>query len=53
MLLEEMGVEFDDLGGEEEKIGLLADELNWRVEDFIARMNMQRMLETRMIVCCG
>lgn len=38
---------------EEESSGLpAADELNRRVEDFIARFNMERQLEARMLVCC-
>lgn len=43
---EEAGSE--ELGGEGEK-GL--DELNRRVEDFIARVNKQRRLEARMLPC--
>lgn len=35
----------DYLHGEEEELGLPADELNKRVEDFIARVNKQRLLE--------
>ncbi|XP_006664011.1 uncharacterized protein LOC102716362 [Oryza brachyantha] len=37
---------------EEEDAGLPTDELNRRVEDFIARFNMERQLEARMLVCC-
>ncbi|BAH95666.1 uncharacterized protein [Oryza sativa Japonica Group] len=37
---------------EEEDVGLPTDELNRRVEDFIARFNMERQLEARMLVCC-
>lgn len=37
----------------EERDDLLpADELNRRVEEFIARFNMERQLEARMLVCC-
>lgn len=36
----------------EEEMGLPTDELNRRVEDFIARFNMERQLEARMLVCC-
>ena len=36
-----------------EERGLPAEELNKRVEDFIARVNKQRRLEARMLVCCG
>uniref|UniRef100_A0ACD5VZG2 Uncharacterized protein n=1 Tax=Avena sativa TaxID=4498 RepID=A0ACD5VZG2_AVESA len=36
----------------EEATELPTDELNRRVEDFIARFNMERQLEARMIVCC-
>uniref|UniRef100_A0A0E0FMT7 DUF4408 domain-containing protein n=1 Tax=Oryza nivara TaxID=4536 RepID=A0A0E0FMT7_ORYNI len=36
---------------EEEDVGLPTDELNRRVEDFIARFNMERQLEARMLVC--
>ncbi|XP_004310226.1 PREDICTED: myelin transcription factor 1-like [Fragaria vesca subsp. vesca] len=35
---------------EEEAIGIPADELNKRVEDFIARVNKQRWLEARFLV---
>lgn len=38
---------------EEDETGLPTEELNRRVEDFIARFNMERQLEeARMIVCC-
>ncbi|KAM1859776.1 hypothetical protein ACFX13_012032 [Malus domestica] len=37
---------------EEEKAGIPAEELNKRVEDFIARVNKQRWLEARFLVCC-
>ncbi|CAL9192134.1 uncharacterized protein LOC135613899 [Musa acuminata AAA Group] len=36
----------------EEEKGLPAEELNRRVEDFIAKVNMQRKLEPRMLICC-
>ncbi|CAL9120636.1 unnamed protein product [Musa textilis] len=36
----------------EEEKGLPAEELNRRVEDFIAKVNMQRKLEARMLICC-
>uniref|UniRef100_A0A0D9XZ42 DUF4408 domain-containing protein n=1 Tax=Leersia perrieri TaxID=77586 RepID=A0A0D9XZ42_9ORYZ len=36
----------------EEEVALPTDELNRRVEDFIARFNMERQLEARMLVCC-
>nr|XP_010913002.1 uncharacterized protein LOC105038798 [Elaeis guineensis] len=48
----EMETECEELD-EEEETGLPAEELNRRVEDFIARFNMQRRLEARMLVCCG
>ncbi|XP_047047866.1 uncharacterized protein LOC124652863 [Lolium rigidum] len=38
--------------GEEEASELPADELNRRVEDFIARFNMERQLEERTMVVC-
>jgi hypothetical protein len=38
--------------GEEEATELPADELNRRVEDFIARFNMERQLEERTMVVC-
>jgi hypothetical protein len=38
--------------GEEEATDLPADELNRRVEDFIARFNMERQLEERTMVVC-
>ncbi|XP_006664543.1 uncharacterized protein LOC102719348 [Oryza brachyantha] len=37
---------------EEERDDLPTDELNRRVEEFIARFNMERRLEARMLVCC-
>jgi hypothetical protein len=49
VLLEEMMKEED---WEEEATELPADELNRRVEDFIARFNMERQLEARTMVCC-
>ncbi|KAJ8759223.1 hypothetical protein K2173_006683 [Erythroxylum novogranatense] len=36
----------------EEEIGLPADELNKRVEEFIARINKQRWLEEKLLVSC-
>lgn len=36
----------------EESTELPTEELNRRVEDFIARFNMERQLEARMVVCC-
>ncbi|WOL12627.1 hypothetical protein Cni_G21394 [Canna indica] len=36
---------------EEEDEGLPAEELNRRVEDFIAKFNMQRKIEARMLIC--
>lgn len=36
----------------EEATELPTEELNRRVEDFIARFNMERQLEARMVVCC-
>ncbi|CAM0949553.1 unnamed protein product [Alopecurus aequalis] len=49
VLLEEVTEEEDR---EEEATELPTDELNRRVEDFIARFNMERQLEARMVVCC-
>uniref|UniRef100_A0ACD5VQZ0 Uncharacterized protein n=1 Tax=Avena sativa TaxID=4498 RepID=A0ACD5VQZ0_AVESA len=49
VLLEEVTKE-EDCG--EEATELPTDELNRRVEDFIARFNMERQLEARMIICC-
>ncbi|KAF0888562.1 hypothetical protein E2562_014769 [Oryza meyeriana var. granulata] len=62
---DEQGEEVEELGGaisgdkvieeeviEEEDVGLPTDELNRRVEDFIARFNMERQIEARMLVCC-
>lgn len=37
---------------DEEEVGLPAQELNKRVEEFIARVNKQRWLEEKSIVCC-
>ncbi|PON91869.1 hypothetical protein TorRG33x02_124670 [Trema orientale] len=37
--------------GEEESEGLPTEELNKRVEEFIARINKQRWLEARMLIC--
>ncbi|KDP26842.1 hypothetical protein JCGZ_18000 [Jatropha curcas] len=44
-----------DIRDEEEEIGLLpTEELNKRVEEFIARVNKQRWLEeARLLVCCA
>ncbi|XP_074575975.1 uncharacterized protein LOC141832374 [Curcuma longa] len=43
----------EEEGEEEEEEGWLpAEELNKRVEDFIAMVNMQRKLEARMLICC-
>ncbi|WRX15817.1 protein of unknown function DUF4408 - like 3 [Theobroma cacao] len=36
----------------EEEAGLPAEELNKRVEQFIARVNKQRWLEAQLLVCC-
>ncbi|KAJ4836806.1 hypothetical protein Tsubulata_045863, partial [Turnera subulata] len=37
---------------DEEENGLPTEELNRRVEEFIARVNKQRLLETRLLICC-
>ncbi|EEF51748.1 conserved hypothetical protein [Ricinus communis] len=42
--------EREDLDGEEE-ISLPAEELNKRADDFIARVNRQRMQEARLLLC--
>ncbi|KAL5205287.1 hypothetical protein ABZP36_033496 [Zizania latifolia] len=47
---EEEGCE--EAAAPEERDFLPADELHRRVVDFIARFNMERQLEARMIVCC-
>lgn len=47
--------EEDDVMEEEEKEEgwlLPAEELNKRVEDFIAMVNKQRKLEAKMLICC-
>ncbi|KAM0921626.1 hypothetical protein ACQ4PT_006602 [Festuca glaucescens] len=49
VLLEEVMKEDDR---EEEATELPTDELNRRVEDFIARFNMERQLEARMMIAC-
>ena len=54
---EEAGVEDDqheekDIIEEEEESGLPPEELNRRVEEFIARVNKQRWLEGQFLVCC-
>uniref|UniRef100_A0A2P2IJX2 Uncharacterized protein LOC8269195 n=1 Tax=Rhizophora mucronata TaxID=61149 RepID=A0A2P2IJX2_RHIMU len=36
---------------EEDELGLPAEELNKRADDFIARVNRQRMLEARLMLC--
>ncbi|KAH9772483.1 DUF4408 domain-containing protein [Citrus sinensis] len=38
--------------GDQEEPGLPAEELNKRVEEFIARVNKQRWLEERKLICC-
>lgn len=43
----------EDMDGEDEDEGLPLEELNKRAEDFIARFNMQRRLEARMLVSCA
>ncbi|XP_026662998.1 uncharacterized protein LOC103713734 [Phoenix dactylifera] len=48
----EMEKECEELD-EEEETGLPAEELNRRVEDFIAKFNMERRLEARTIVSYG
>lgn len=54
-------VEANEIAREEELIGeeleleereMATEELNKRVEDFIERVNMQRRLEARLLVCC-
>ena len=50
---EEKEEEFGEDEEEREERGLPAEELNKRVEDFIARVYKQRRLEARMLVCCG
>jgi|UniRef100_A0A803QYE6 hypothetical protein len=43
----------DDGGEDESADGLLpTEELNKRVEEFIARINKQRWLEAKMMICC-
>jgi hypothetical protein len=37
---------------EEEESGLPPEELNRRVEEFIARVNKQRWLQAQLLVCC-
>ncbi|XP_008780843.2 cyclin-dependent kinase 11A-like [Phoenix dactylifera] len=49
---EEVERECEELD-EEEEMGLPAEELNRRAEDFIAKFNLQRRLEARMLVCYG
>lgn len=46
----EQAKEKDDEDREED--GLPAEELNKRVEDFIARVNKQRWLEAKSLICC-
>lgn len=36
----------------EEEVGIPTEELNKRVEEFIARVNKQRWLEAQLLVCC-
>lgn len=54
-------VEANEIAREEELIGeeleleereMATEELNKRVEGFIERVNMQRRLEARLLVCC-
>lgn len=43
--------EYEEKDGQEESEGMPAEELNRRVEDFIARINKQRWLEARILIC--
>lgn len=43
--------EYEERDGQEESEGMPAEELNRRVEDFIARINKQRWLEARILIC--
>jgi len=41
-----------EISEEEEESGLPPEELNRRVEEFIARVNKQRWLQAQLLVCC-
>ncbi|XP_021287287.1 cilia- and flagella-associated protein 251-like [Herrania umbratica] len=51
-VVEEEGSEEKENDIVEEEAGLPAEELNKRVEEFIARVNKQRWLEAQLVVCC-
>ncbi|XP_042381075.1 uncharacterized protein LOC121973788 [Zingiber officinale] len=55
-LIEEKEEEVSEVEEEEEEVegegSLPAEELNRRVEDFIAKVNLQRQLEAKMLICC-
>ncbi|KAK1282595.1 hypothetical protein QJS10_CPB22g00514 [Acorus calamus] len=51
---EEEVYEEEDMEGEEEVVmGMSTEELNRKVEEFIARVNMQRRREAQLLLCSG